>query len=133
MKKLFDQLLMVKKQRECSARSRLEEIQREQDAVLEATSQTRNEIAAVLQQWNALLQCSGAQTRQEFNRLRSQLMGLSARERALQERIGALESEKLEIQQREQAQRVELGKVLRSQEKLKYMRDEWVETEGSAQ
>ncbi len=133
MKKVFDQLLMVKKQRERSTRSRLEEILREQDAVRLAASKTREEIGAVMAQWHALLQRSGAQSRDEFNRLRTQLMDLSARERALKDRMGVLEKEWQEIEQREQAQRVELGKVLRSQEKLKYMRDEWVETEGSAQ
>ena len=128
MKKLFDQLLTVKKQRERSARARLEEILREEEAVRQAAAQARNDIAAVLTQWNALLRCSGTQNRQEFNRLRTQLTDLSARERALKEKMGQLEGERAEISQRVQAQRLELGKVLRSQEKLKYLRDEWVET-----
>jgi hypothetical protein len=83
MKKLFDQLLTVKKQRERSARARLEEILREEEAVRQAAIQARNDIAVVLEQWNALLRCSGTQTRQEFDRWRAQLTDLSARERAL--------------------------------------------------
>jgi ElaB/YqjD/DUF883 family membrane-anchored ribosome-binding protein len=129
MKAMMDELLAVKRRRENGMRARIDKIARTQQSLMCDVRCAREEVTMVLKEWNALLKAAGTHSHEEFTRLRAQLTEASVRERSLKERIVQLQNEHVKLSALMEEQMHLLGKVLKSQEKLKFLRDEWTENE----
>jgi ElaB/YqjD/DUF883 family membrane-anchored ribosome-binding protein len=123
---MIEELLAVKKRREHYMRARIEEIVRSEQALARDIESAREEIRLVLQRWRSLLNEGGTRSHEEFASLRNRLADVSSRERSLEERIDQLSSEKTILAESLKQQTKMLMGILKSQEKLRFLRDEWM-------